>query len=133
MTSNNGHSTDARSDLFLGEGALAELDALITSAIAGGASRLLILAGKPVVCRIDGKLSDPLLPGRVHFSQTERLVASLLTAEQHATLDKDGAVEIDYSPGTAITGSNGAAVSSLVKINVFFGDAAHNLVVFFEE
>lgn len=116
-------------NLFSKEDALRDLDTLIASARSQNASKLLILAGKPIVCRIDGQLSEPILPGRVHFNQTERLVTALLSAEQHVTLDTDGAVEIDYTPAT--NGNDGTTAKS-VRINNFFGDGAHNLVVFLD-
>ncbi len=111
--------------LFTSTAPVAELDILIQSAVNGGATRLLILAGKPIVCRIDGKLSEPMFPGRLHFSQTEALTKAILTDEQMAHLDVDGSVDFTYQPPP----DENSTPYSPVLITVFFGDGAHNLVI----
>lgn len=108
---------------------LADLDSLIRTARNAGATRLLILAGKPIVCRVDGKLSEPLFPGRLHFSQTEALVRAVLQEEQTASLDADGSIEFSYSPSSDEDSSS----HSPVVITIFYGDGAHNLVVHLDE
>lgn len=107
---------------------LRDLDTLLEEARDRGASRLLILAGKAVVCRIAGKLSPPMRPGNLHFRQTESLVHALLNENQQAELDKSGAVEIDYK-----TPPGNNSEKPPVKMNIFFGDGAHNAVVFLTE
>jgi Tfp pilus assembly pilus retraction ATPase PilT len=104
--------------LFLDE-PLRDLDQMIDAARTKKATRLLILAGAPPVCRIGTQLSPPLIPQPLHFSQTHALATALLTPEQAVRLDQEGAVEFDY----AVEGHS-------VRINVFFGDASHNFVVF---
>ncbi len=104
--------------LFLDD-PLGDLDRLIQIARAQGAGRLLILAGAPPVCRVEGELSPPLMQKPLHFSQTQALAGAILTDEQTAELDQEGAVEIDCTVG-----------GQSVRINVFFGDGSHNFVVF---
>ncbi len=98
---------------------ITDLNNLIETARAKGVSRVLILAGKPLLWRVGTELSPPVSPQPIHFRQTEALALAILSAEQTAELDKEGAVEIDYeSPNQA------------VRINIFFGDGSHNFVVF---
>lgn len=104
--------------LFLND-PLGDFDQLIVTARERGASRLLILAGAPPVYRIGTELSPPLYPQSVHFSQTQALAESILTTQQKAELEIEGAVEIDY-----------IADGQAVRINVFFGDGSHNFVVY---
>src|SRR5690606_35921011 len=108
--------------LFLDD-PLRDLEALIDESREQEASRLLILAGKPIVCRVAGKLSPPMRPEKIHFRQTEALAAALLTEDQQGELDKSGAVEITY---LARSGESFA-------MNIFFGDGAHNAIVFLTE
>lgn len=115
-----------QNELFTTATPLADLDRLVALAREQGASKLLILAGKPVLARVNGRLSDPLLPGRIHFRQSELLAAALLSPEAAERLDQEGSVEIDYSPAAP-------AGALPLRINVFFGDGAHNLVVFLSE
>lgn len=114
--------------LFTSTAPVAELDVLIQSAINAGATRLLILAGKPVVCRIDGKLSEPMFPGRLHFRQTEALTKAVLNEQQMSLLDADGSVEFTYQPLEENSNRH-----SPVLITVFFGDGAHNLVIHLDD
>ncbi len=100
---------------------LADLAKLIQEAQDRKASRLLILAGKSIVCRVEGKLSPPMLPERIHFRQTQALADALLNEEQQHKLDADGSVEIDYK----VDGQ-----PEPLSMNIFFGDGAHNVVVF---
>lgn len=76
-----------------------------------------------MLARVNGSLTEPLFPGRIHFRQTELLAAAILPADCEETLNRDGSVEFDYSPATP-------ADAPAVRINIFFGDGAHNLVVF---
>ena len=117
----NSHESPERCPVFSGDDSLADLDALIALARVAGATRLLILPGKPVVYRVGGQLSEPVMAGRVHFSQTERLIAALLSDEQKADLDVNGDLDMNYPP------SDGGEP---VQIQVFYGDGAHNLVIF---
>ncbi len=101
---------------------LGDLDDLIRRAQTMGAGRLLILAGAPPVCRIDKVLSPPLFPKPLHFNQTLALATALLDLVQLKKLDEEGSVEIDYFIGEVVA-----------RINVFFGDASHNFVVFLND
>lgn len=101
-----------------------DLDTLLEEAWTNKASRLLILSGKSIVCRVSGKLSAPMHPDRIHFRQTQSLAEAILTEDQQAELEKSGAVEIDYQP------THGSASHQHFRVNVFYGDGAHNVVVF---
>ena len=101
---------------------LDDLSQLVSMARQMGARRLLVLAGKYPVCRVGRHLSEPLVEELVHFSQLEHLAAALLSPEDSARLDQDGAVEI----WRTISGRDYA-------VNVFFGDGSHNVVVFLQE
>lgn len=97
----------------------ADLARLVDVARRLGAGRLLLLAGKYPVCRINGQLSHPLVDEKLHFQQTEALVNALLDVPEKQQLDEKGEIEINRS-----------IASASVNINIFYGDGSHNLVVF---
>lgn len=132
ISNNNGRTSNPQPELFTGESPLAQLNTLITAAQASKATRLLLLAGKPILCRINGQLSDPIKSERLHFRQTQALVHTLLTEEQITTLDKDGAIEIEYYLTTNPNQPAQPQQTKPVQINIFYGDGAHNLIVFLE-
>jgi len=95
---------------------------LVALAQSRGASRLLILSGKPLVARKNGELTPPLLPSRVHFSQVERLVSALLTQQQHDALNRDGELELVHD-----------FRGRPCPVTVFYGDGAHNIIIHLEQ
>lgn len=111
---------------------LADLLRLIQMAQTQRARRLLILSGKPVALRIGHDLSK-ITDYALHFNQTESLAKALLSPSQIQDLDKDGAVEFDF-PIDQISNSNGSSLESgsagQVRINIFYGEGAHNVIVF---
>lgn len=111
----------SHSDELFCNAPLPDLNHLIIEGRAKSASRILILAGKPLLFRINGELTPPLNPTPLHFKQTQSLAGALLSPEQVLILDEAGAVEIQYS---------GADIPA--AINIFFGDGAHNLIVFLD-
>lgn len=126
--------TPNKTDLFTHD-PIADLRQFVDAARAKGAGRLLILAGKKIVCRIGRELSPPLTNANLHFNQTEALAKALLTPAQEEELERAGSVEIDFALNQSHGGNGKSAKSSApdaVRINVFFGEGSHNFIVFLE-
>jgi len=107
--------------LFI-ENPLDDFARLIRLGHEANAQRLLLLAGKYPVCRVDGELTAPIIDEVLHFEQTQALANALLSADQTATLDHDGSVEIK----TQIDDIG-------YLINVFYGNGSHNFIVFYPD
>jgi len=86
------------------------------------AQRLLLLAGKYPVCRVNGELTAPIVDQVLHFEQTQALANAILSADQTTALDRDGSVEITQQIDNVV-----------YLVNVFFGNGSHNFVVFYPE
>ena len=121
-------------DLLFQTDPLADFLRLIENARAKRARRLLILSGKPVVFRIGNDLLK-VTNYNLHFNQTESLANVLLSPSDAQLLEKDGAVEFEFDIEKD-NNSNGISSSGMndhpIRINIFFGEGAHNVVVFLD-
>ena len=93
-----------------------DLEKLLQTAMAAGASKLLLMAGQPPLMRVRSELSPPLAPDPLHWEETEKLAEQFL-AERMTRLDENGSAEVTFQVG-GVSGD----------VTIFYGNGCHNLV-----
>lgn len=116
--------------LFLTE-PLADLQKLLGTARQHSAEKLLLLAGKKIIYRANGKLSPPLNDKPLHFAQTQALAQALLGPPHDNELEETGSTEFEFPLEGNRNGSSesAAGLPASIRINIFYGEGAHNIII----